>query len=944
MRGIVGCLSGWFLGWSLTLSAQIVQAAQAQAPRNGEVSPLRGAAKGSLRGRVLDAETGEGLLSATVHLKGTDIGAVSDLEGNFRLQNLDQGRAYTLQVSYVSYKTHTQRVQVSGRTDVKEILLVPDSELLEGVEVVGILDRGGEVALLDVQRKSAKLMDGLSAQHMRKTGDSDMAQAAQRIVGVTVEKGKYVYVRGLGDRYTKVFLNGASVPGLDPDRNTLQLDILPTQMIDNVQVFKTFAPDLPADFSGGFMNLNTKSVPQKFVLRTSVSYGYTPQAHFNPNTLTHDSHSPLPDEVGGQTLPTLSEASGDRVASEQLQRSTSSFASRDMRPSRASSFLNQKYTFSVGNRHIFLSRPLGYHVGLLYGSSSSAYGGGRSQIYELTGQGQTVLNPALSLADERGDRSQSFGGLTSVGYEFLPRHTLTFSYMGNLRDDHSSRQQIGTKPEDDPDLTYITNGLWRTERSMHNLQASGKHDFGDGFLMDWTGTRTMSDIHQPDLRFFTYGHYGDEDDLSPTHVIEPSIGQIPTRYFRTIQEEAWDARLHLTKDFDRDKKLKAGAAFSQNDRLLTERQYRYDGATNVVPDGDANRYIAADNLWSLDNPSGVYLVDATQQANNYDANQGVYAGYAMTQLPLTPRAQLTTGLRYEYTHLLLTSYDKSKDPGKLNLGDILPSLALSYRVKENLVLKSSYGRTLARPTFRELAPFASFDFIGDFILVGSPRLRRTLTDNIDLRSEYFLSKSEMISLGGFYKRFQNPIERTFNTEAPNTELTFRNVPQASVYGAELEVKKGLGFAHYLLQPFSLSSNFIYVRSAVSIDEKEMEVIRAYEPQAQSVRPMFGQSPFVVNALLSFQKKGWQSNLAYNIFGRRISVVTKGGAPNIYEQPRHSLNVNIARSFQLWKIQASVNNLLNDDYLLSQSFHGQEYVFQQYRLGPTFGLSLSYTLE
>ena len=402
--------------------------------------------------------------------------------------------------------------------------------------------------------------------------------------------------------------------------------------------------------------------------------------------------------------------------------------------------------------------------------------------------------------------------------------------------------------------------------------------------------------------------------------------------------------MHTTKTLPSQISLKSGLALSYSHRDFDESQYQYNHTGIAsLPNGDPNEYVRAENLWSSENRDGVYLSDASIRANNYEARQQVRAAYFLTEVPLQ-RLTLSTGLRYEGTDLSLVSEDEQQGEGKLNVHDLLPSLSLTYRTQA-VTLRSAYGRTLARPTFRELAPYASFNFIGDYILVGNPLLTRTTIHNLDLSAEHYPSRGEIFSVGLFYKGFQNPIERTFNIKAPTPELTFRNVSKAQVVGIETGMKKRLNTLHEILNGFTAGANLAWIYSWVRIDEEELQLIRAYEPSAASTRPMYGQSPYIVNFYLTYKsEQNLEATLSYNTFGRRISVITPG-VPSIYELPRHALDANVSTKLnRSWRMRFSVRDILNASYRFAQEFNDQRYFAQKYQLGTNYSLSFSYLIE
>jgi TonB-dependent receptor len=271
---------------------------------------------------------------------------------------------------------------------------------------------------------------------------------------------------------------------------------------------------------------------------------------------------------------------------------------------------------------------------------------------------------------------------------------------------------------------------------------------------------------------------------------------------------------------------------------------------------------------------------------------------------------------------------------------------LIYAITDKMNLRGAYYRTLARPSFRELAPFASFDFVGDYIFIGNANLKRTLIDNFDIRWEFFMSPGEMISLSGFYKKFTDPIERTFNTEAANPELTLRNVDEASVLGFELELRKSLDFISFL-RDFMIGGNVALVQSVVSIDEAELQRKRLFEPEFPDTRVMFGQAPFIVNTYLEYNNDsiGLSVNLAYNTNGKRLSLVNAQGIPDVYEQPRGQFDFNIAKTLgRRFTLKLAVKNILDDDYWSSYYYNGIHYNFEKYATGRYYSIGIKYAIK
>ena len=902
---------------------------------------------GIIKGYVYD-EQGEGIFGAHVSIVGSAGGSVTDISGFFEIKDILSG-IYVLRISYIGYTTLERELRVdSGVGEVLSFALALDVSLMEHVEVISERVMDNEASLLSLQRKSLSIMEGLSAVQMRKVGAGTVSDAASRITGITVEKGKYVYVRGLGDRYNRTFLNGASIPSLDPDRNATQLDVFPSHLLNNIIVHKSFSADLPGDFSGGYINIETQDIVESRQFRASFSTSYNGNTALSQGYLNYSSgwldffaagkgHRRLPREIRGG-VPSLGEASVSPIAASRLTRITHSFSSIPMAPTQDNALrMNHNFKASYGDRWLLAGRPMGFTASLTHARNFDSYREGSSGIYKPIGEESRALIPLYTLRDHSSTEDVQLGFLTGLSYRVRPTDKFSLVFMHNRHGRKSARQQTGRKPEDDPDLRYFTNGLWYSQRTFTVGQLFGRHEIGSRFSLHWIGSFSQAVIDQPDLRFFTYGSR--DEDL---YRIEPSTGQLPSHYDRAMRENLMDGRMHLSYALSARKKLRFGGGYEWTDRLFRESQYRYDDNFNgIVPDGDPNAYLE-NNVWRSDTQEGAYIVEDSEMANNYDASRAIASAYAMYEGQLWRNLSLSTGVRMERTEMHLASMDAAKPEGQLSLIDVLPSFQLAWYLQEKWVFRATYGRTVGRPSFRELAPYASFDFIGDYLLVGNASLQRTLTDNYELKGEWFYDTGELISLAGFYKRFHDPIERTFNTQSQGVELTYRNVERAEILGAELTMKKRLDFLHVGLRNLELGSNVAFIYSWVNVDAEELRIIRSYNSGASATRPMFGQSPYIVNMFLGYTHKDWEANISYNVFGKRISVVTRGG-PNIYEQPRHALDLNVSKTFARWKLRAGISNLLNTKYVFSQEYEGRRYIYQSHQLGRTISIGATYDI-
>ncbi len=935
------------------------------------------AQKGFVRGQLTDADNGETLIGGTVKVAGTGTGTITDLDGKYSLE-LAEG-VYNLEISYVGYVTQSFPSISVKKGDVVElnvsmaVLVNPDNEVV----VEGKRERNTENALIIEQKKAAIIQDGISSQQFSNIGSSDAADAARRVTSVTLEGGKYVYVRGLGDRYSKTTLNSAEIPGLDPNRNTVQMDLFPSNMIDNLVVYKTYSPDLPASFTGGAVNITTKDFPTRLTFQLNTSFAYNDMASMNENFLTYkggktdwwgtdDGTRDIPNRVL-QGFPTFSQTKGNPELARQLDEATRAFSS-DMATTRKRAFLDHSHSVSLGNQFQLFGKTFGYVAALSYQRSFNYYDNGFTGRYTLSGNVNqaTGLTPRYELGNselytginERGTESILRGAIFNISAKLSARSKIALNIINNHSGDKVAGNLEGVFDDAgsaiDPNSRYRTSFLQFTERGLTSAQLKGKHVLGGRQIeLDWIASGTISKQNEPDLRFFSsdYSIIGTEK----VHRVQSALYPVPSRYFRDMTESNVDVKANLTIPYKMkglESKLKVGTSYVNKNRDFNEKRFDYvNSRNNTQFSGNPNDYVAPSNLGitSGDSINGVYLRDNTQRTNSYVGTEGVLGIYAMSDMQLLRKLRVLAGVRMEQTNITVTSDNPSRQKGILNNMDFLPALNATYQQSDKINFRAAYGRTLARPVFRELAPFPTFDFIGDFILVGNPSLKRTLVDNFDLRWEMYPRPSELITVSAFYKNFNNPVERVINPQATNLEMIFRNVEKATVYGFEVEVRKNLDFVKPL-EYFTVSANASVIRSIINIDPNELAAIRAIDPNRPSTRVMYGQSPYMINASINYDNTAAAKkyvrgvNLSYNVFGERLAVVSASGTPNVFEKPRPSLDLSVSQRKGRLKATLRARNLLNPEYKMTQELKGKEYVFNTYRVGRSFSFGVSYTIE
>lgn len=937
---------------------------------------------GRISGKVVDAESDAPIIGARVVIEGVTpaIGAVTDLNGNYTLQGVPAG-SHTIVVTYPEYaKMEVSGVELSsGATRQQDIALKSEVKQVEGkaVEVVAKASRGSQAGLLKDRQKAAAVSDAIGAEEIVRSGSSNAAQAMSRVTGATVMDGKYIYVRGLGERYSTTELNGAQLPSADPNKRAVQMDLFAANLLDDIVTVKSYTPDKPGNFTGGSVNLVTKSYPDKFTTSLSLSSAYNPQFSLKNGFLTSPGGSrdwlgmddgtrdiPVPLQDPSVVIPLLTPATRrDSVLRNRLSFLSRSFNS-DMAPTKKMAPLNRNFAFSMGNEFNVLGRPLGLLGSLSYNRGYNSYSDGTTARWYLRNTTNTAagLEPVFVLHDSKSSDEVVWGGLANLSFQPQPEHELKATYMYNRSGESMARFLSGPARFVGENSILESRVVQYTERSLGSFQLSGHHLLPSllGMDLNWSGSIARTRQDEPDLRFFA-DYYDTIPDTAYT--IKTNAFDYPTRNYRYTKENNSDFNLDVSFPFKQwsglSGKLKLGGYLFRKDRTYRERRFHYeiDPGNAYAPDynGDPQFFFSDSmvGLWGYDSVYthqyifGTYIRQDNTGRNNYDGDQKISAAFGMLDFPIFSKLRFAGGVRLELTRMQVASLDTSLRKAFLSNDDWLPSANLIYQLGQSMNLRGSYSRTLARPEFRELAVYSSYDFVGDFVFGGNPNLKRTLIHNYDLRWEWFERPGEIYSISGFYKRFINPIERVRVSGGDEDLVSSRNVPQATVLGMEVEVRKRLDQIASFLQYFQAGANLTLVRSRVDIDTLELRNTRTVDPGAKAYRQLQGQSPYVLNLDFSYNnfKRGTTASLMYNVFGRRLAEVSNGGMPNVMEEPRAQLDFTCSQKvFHAVVFKVSAKNLLNSEYKKVYHFHGQEYPYQIYKAGRFISLGLSWAID
>ncbi len=954
------------------------------------ISITAAAQQGTIRGTVVEDESGETLIGVNVLVKGTtDKGTVTDLDGQFSLQ-LDPG-TYDFQVSYITYQTLIiEKVEVKPGevTQLQDIRMEQSNLELGEVVISAEMARTSEMAMMTIKKKSAATMDGISSARMQLTGDATAVEAAKRVTGVTIEGGKYIYIRGLGDRYSKTTLNGVDIPGLDPDRNTIQMDIFPSNLIDNIMVTKNFTADLPADFTGGILNVETKAFPENKILTVSAGVSYNPSMHFNENNLTYDGGSTdflgfddgtraLPERARLQNIPTPISGASD----EEVNQFVRSFDPQ-LGAKRQTSFMDYSLGFTLGDQielkkenpaDEYASNPkLGYIFSLSYKAENRYYDDVINAEYQRRASPDRYeLRYSDIFTGEFGEQNfllGALGGLAYKGQHNKYRLTVMRLQSGESRAGKFRLDNDGAAVGQSGYIAASDN-LEYNERSLTNILLNGTHVIKhSGLEIDWKLSPTFSTSDDPDIRKTAF-----TQTAVDTSFIAGAGGN-PSRIWRELDEISATAKVDATKSYEafgNDAKLKFGA-------LYTYKQRDYEilffdllfGGTQDWPNPVPSEVLNPDNIYPNE-PNEVTLQSGNNNPNPnaYESNVNSTAAYISNEMTVLPNLKTILGLRMENYVQRHTGRDQRYSQGDVVNGrnldnqkvldalDLFPSAILIYALNENQNLRASYTRTIARPSFKELSFAQILDPITNRIFNGSlfqypdwnGELSETRIDNFDVRWELFQEKGQLFSASGFYKKFDNPIELVrIPTQQTSTEFQPRNVGQGELFGIELEFRKSLEFISPTIQNFNVSGNVTFVYSEVDMTETEFNARLNFERTGETIEPtrdMQGQSPYVINAGLGYTDTdlGLDAGLFYNVKGPTLFLVSSGLYPDVYSEPFHSLNFSINK--QLGKdnktsVDFRVSNILDDrQEMFFQSFRAENQPFSGFNPGISFSLGV-----
>lgn len=930
------------------------------------------AQQGTISGTIIDADLGEGLIGANVVIEGTTNGISTDFDGKYQLK-ADPG-TYNIVVTYIGYADKTvSAIEVkAGEVTYLDITMSEGGvELdLDVVVTAKVIERS-ENAVLLLQKKSDKIQDGISSQEMAKLAIGDAAGAMGKVTGATVSGGKYIYIRGLGDRYSLTQLNDLVMPSSDPYRNSAQLDLIPANLLDNIITSKTFTPDQPGTFTGGAVNIKTKSFPEQLSLRFSTSVGFNNQNNFNNDFLTHqggkndywgyddglrarpeilDDPSVIRTFELESNLPVFARLNRDdegKALAEAADRAIKS-VNNDFTPEAQRSSFDHGYGITFGNQYQIGKNPLGVIASASFKKEYSHLGDytrGNWNVMDLNAD--TLFNEG-DFEETLSTETSTLNGLIGLSYKLNNLNSISVNGIYNHSTDKTSRFLTGERPDNivRPDILEGRE-IYFQEREMKNIQVGGNHVIpgANNLKIEWKLSQANSSLIDPDRKFF-------ENELnteSGIYRIPASNVQRPFHFYRDLIDTQRDYKLDVTIPILKDIKLKVGGLYTDKSRDFTEFRYQIEEhiGRGAAFTGDVDAYVGDDNIGIIGEvPAlngfilGNYLVDRTKDQNQYTGTDQVTAGYVMGTVPITDKLKFVGGARVERTDIFVVSADTSLAPGVIDQVDFLPSVNFIYGLTDDMNLRASYSTTVARPNMREVAPFESFDPLTNTVYLGNPELSRTKIQNFDLRWEWFLEPGELIAVSGYYKDFEDAITLFRLVQAGNF-FKYGNVDDANLFGVEFEIRKNLDIISPLLKDFKISTNLSFIQSSSDVFD---ELGLGLDPES---RPFEGQASYIINTSLIYTNvdKGLDASLSLNTTGDKLAIIGNQGNPDVYDRGRSQLDLTFSKRLgNSLNVRLAARNLLNSAFRQSSEFKGREFVYYNYKRGITYSLGVSYTIQ
>lgn len=947
---------------------------------------------GRISGTILDSKTGETLPGATIFIEGTQRGASADFDGKFSINNVPVGKV-TLVVNYISYTTKKisdVTVKANDPTDVNIQLDPSGSGDLAEVEVVVTLNKENNTALVLQQKNATSVSDGISAETIKRTPDRNTSDVLKRVSGVTIQDDKFVVVRGLNERYNASYLNNSPLPSTEPDRKAFAFDLFPANMLDNIVVNKTATPDMPSEFAGGIVQVNTKSIPEKNFVSFSGSLGY--------NTITTGKDKIIYDggkldklgfDDGSRDLPAGVPSLTDKLtwSSTPDQAKVAQEFNNDWAYSQSKFSPNSSAQFATGYNFKRKEKDfLGVIFSLGYNNTQNLYNQTRTEYDELSISGNNAVRKPIDqeYTNKVNQTQTSTGALLNLSCKLNDNNSISLKNLLSGSADNKFITSTGTNNYQEENIIrdrintryFSANRIFSSQLNTEHLIPIAK--------LKVTFNAAYSAIQRsvPNLRFSAYGKYDRIRDFDPSEgpnlkdtvykaYVANSSSTGPDyagfRVYSKLNEVIKSSKLDLSRLVRIHENLKIdfkiGGFYQDRARQFDMRRFGLQQYSSFqgqpVYFSDSLLYLPEDQIFAEQNmgvtPNGVggfKAVEDTKLDDNYYATSRLYAGYGMGEIKISDKIRVIGGVRYEsYSQKLTVKYPTLDSVYLENtVNDLLPSVNFIYNMTEKLGIRLAYYKTLNRAEFRELAGANWYEPETRLSNAGNPDLVRCTIQNFDARFEIYPGRGQLFTVSGFYKYFKNPIER-YMYPGNAIQVYYKNANSAVVYGGEMEYRINIGAilkkdSVKFLNNLSLFSNLSLIKSEVDV--------KGIDENVPDTRAMQGQAPYIINAGISYidNEKNYSLTAMVNRVGQRIYIVGSNIVANRWENPRTVLDLQATKSFFKNKLELRFNikDLLHQDWIIyykgtdrkSNAYKpGDDYLNFQRNFGTVYSFVVTY---
>lgn len=913
---------------------------------------------GTIKGVVSDHITKDQIIGASAVIKGTVIGAATDIYGTFSIDKVPVGEQELI-ISFIAYKPDTIKVLVKANEITNISVEIKErTEMLNMFVVEDVRRTNTEAAVLMEIKEAKTIVSGVSRQQIARSQDRNAAEVMQRIPGITIVDNRFVMIRGVSSRYNAVMINNVLAPSTEVDRRTFSFDMISSGALDRMMVYKTGAPENPGDFAGGVIKLYTVNTVEEDFMNLKVDFGFRNNTTFQPYFQSEGSSTdafgfdrsfrPLPDN-----FPTTRVLQGS-ARNAQIREDAAEMLPNNFNPTEGTALPDYGLAFSMGKVMDLKGKKLTTITSVGYSNSYQYYERDFYRYFEWEDRELPIVE-RFRFMDDVYQRDQKINVMSNWRITLSPRSKITFSNLFNQIGENETIIRNGEDFIQRPGDNLRNYLLGYRSRSIYTGQLEGVHDLGtdEKHHLNWVVGGSYLGEEEPDLRRFRTYQSPNQDFY--TMQLPPSSNLFETgRYYGSLSEFSVNSGFNYTYDVNQSRAqkrtLKFGYYTDLRSRAFDSRyiSYLYPGFFDLNRGQELSR-LPLDQVFSRESIStvnGFVIEEGTRPIDAYTAQNYLNAAYAGFDYNFGV-INANGGVRAEYN---IQSVRTANDFEVINIDNpilsILPFLNLGYSITEKSILRLGYGRTINRPEFRELAPFLFYDYKLEAGRIGNPNLQTATIDNIDIRYEFYPRPGETISLGAFYKRFTNPIEdRTIiTTEQP--QFTYINADGAFNYGVELEVRKAFKglTASSFIDKLSVNANASLIYSEVDLGAGAVAQDR--------VRALQGQSPYIVNGALYYQNNKHKLDISviYNIYGPRIFSVGDVLFPTIYELQRHSLDLTMSKDLSDGvNLKVGIQDILNYRYRFYQDSDRNGIIDDKddpvftFQRGTLFNVSLTFDL-